>query len=110
MEREGSIQQDGKVAPRLIQTDQEPPTEMSGVFLCLLQNWEAAARRNFLLDRKDKQAVFSAPPIGEAGSASSQGAVLLLDRKDKQAGPMRLFIVFSPTGKTSKQILQVTAM
>jgi len=26
----------------------------------------------------------------------------LLDRKDKQAGPMRLFIVFSPTGKTSK--------
>tara|TARA_R110000737_G_scaffold64990_3_gene92777 strand:+ start:317 stop:481 length:165 start_codon:yes stop_codon:yes gene_type:complete len=54
---------------------------MSGVFLCLIQNWEAAARRNFLLDRKDKQ-----------------------------AGPMRLFIVFSPTGKTSKQILQVTAM
>jgi len=69
--------------------------------------FHAAPRGNFLLDRKDKQAVFSAPPIGEAAGPR---AVLLLDRKDKQAGPMRLFIVFSPTGKTSKQILQVTAM
>ena len=61
----------------------------------------AAPRGNFLLDRKDKQAVFSAPPIGEAGSFLP-GGPCFLDRKDKQAGLARLFIVFSPTGKTSE--------
>jgi len=40
---------------------------MSGVFLCLIQNWEAAARRNFLLDRKDKQASLFCPADRRSG-------------------------------------------
>jgi len=65
---------------------------------------------DFLFDRKDKQAHLAMPVAPACLRPSKKQASLLrapgptafLDRKDKQAGPMRLFIVFSPTGKTSK--------
>jgi len=76
------------------------------------------------LDRKDKQAHLAMPVAPACLRPSKKQASLLrapgptafLDRKDKQAGPMRLFIVFSRPKKQAsqplhyKQIPRVTAM
>ena len=85
---------------RTLKTDQEPPTEMSGVFYFPIRSTPVYSFLARLLDRKDKQAVFSPLPIRESGS-SSQGK-LSLDRKDKQAQVLPGPIVFSPPEKTSK--------